>query len=75
MSKVKVRISLTETVSYSQTVEMSRQDYDHLLKRLDSGDRMAGEAIRAYLDPHDISSSRIGQDDVDEFDVIAEEAA
>lgn len=70
MSKVKVRITLTEEIRYSQTVEMSREDYDYLLEKLDSGDRGAGELIADYLDPRDISDSHV--DDVDEFEIVGE---
>lgn len=70
--KVKVRISLTETLRYNQTVEMSREDYDYLLEKLDDGNRMAGELISAYLDPRDVSDSQIDPDDVDEFELVEE---
>lgn len=70
MSKVKVRITLTEEIRYSQIVEMSREDYDDLLEKLDSGNSVAGELISAYLDPRDISDSYV--DDVDEFEIVEE---
>ena len=72
MNRVRVRISLTEKVRYSQTVEMSRETYEDLLKDLDGGGYLAGERVHAYLNPRDICDSEIDPDDVDEFEIVEE---
>lgn len=72
MNRVRVRISLTEKVSYSQIVEMDRKDFEALSEELNIRDFLVGERISSYLDLMAISNSQIDPDDVDEFEIVEE---
>lgn len=69
-NRVKVKVVLTEEVRYSQTVEMSREAFEDLSNRLESGEDAAKEIIYDYLDPRDVADSYI--DEVDAFYIVEE---
>lgn len=58
--KVRVRITATQRVSYSQTVTMTRDEYDKLQKRLDDdqtfGKQSTDEDLGGWLDLRDSDS-------------------